>query len=184
MQKKIDYYYDYINYLIECEQYEKAIKNIENWSNENIFYLKFKKAYCFYKLDKYLEAIDMFDKCLDFNQEQNICNIYIGLCNLKLNDFNNGIYRIEKQLLINQDVLQKQEENKVITNINPDLFCCPLTLDIYKDPYITPNGNTYEHAALVEHLNNVGKFDPLTREYLDENMIIPNRKIKELIENN
>ena len=113
-----------------------------------------------------------------------------------MNDFENGIFKIEEQLTIdlenknleesvNQYQYQEsvnQYQEKVITDIDQDLFCCPLTFEMYKDPYITPNGNTYEHAALIQHLNEVGNFDPLTREYLDESMIIPNRKIRELIE--
>ena len=37
--------------------------------------------------------------------------------------------------------------------------------------------------AILELLD-VGKFDPLNREYLDEKMIFPNRKIKSYSENN
>jgi len=193
--EKVNYYIEYIDYLIDCEQFDKAIKNIDNQNPDenNIFNLSFKRAFCYYKLNNYQEAISQFNKCLRFNEHKNICNIYIGLCHLKMNDFENGIYKIEEQLNINlgsqESVNQYQEsvnqyQEKVITDIDQDLFCCPLTFEMYKDPYITPNGNTYEYAALVQHLNEVGNFDPLTREYLDESMIIPNRKIKELIENN
>jgi len=190
MKEKISYYIEYIDYLIDCEQFDKAIKNIDNHcseNSENIFYLYFKKAFCYYKLENYYEAICQFNKCLKFQEHKNICNIYIGLSHLKMNDFENGIFKIEEQLKIdlenkNLEESVNQYQEKVINDIDQDLFCCPLTFEMYKDPYITPNGNTYEHAALIQHLNEVGNFDPLTREYLDENMIIPNRKIRELIE--
>ena len=188
MKEKISYYIEYIDYLIDCEQFDKAIKNIDNQGPENIFYFCFKKAFCYYKLENYHEAICQFNKCLKFQEHKNICNIYIGLCHLKMNDFENGIFKIEEQLTIDLENKNQYQESvnhyqeKVITDIDQDLFCCPLTFEMYKDPYITPNGNTYEHAALIQHLNEVGNFDPLTREYLDESMIIPNRKIRELIE--
>ena len=37
----------------------------------------------------------------------------------------------------------------------PDYLCCKITLEIYRDPVITPNGVTYERAVLLEHLQKV-----------------------------
>ncbi|CAI7751845.1 unnamed protein product, partial [Closterium sp. NIES-53] len=34
----------------------------------------------------------------------------------------------------------------------PDFLCCKITMDIFKDPVITPSGVTYERAVLVDHL--------------------------------
>lgn len=188
MNEKINYYIEYIDYLIDCEQFDKALKNINNLKDQekNIFSLSFRKAKCLYKLGKYKEAISEFNKCTIFREKNHICKIYIGLCHLKMNDIHNGFLKIEEELNLSNitEELDLNNNDKVINDIDQDLFCCPLTLEIYKDPYITPNGNTYEHAALIQHLNEVGNFDPLTREYLDVSMIIPNRKIKELIENN
>jgi STIP1 family protein 1 len=45
----------------------------------------------------------------------------------------------------------------------PDYLCCQITMDIFRDPVITPSGVTYEREVLMEHLRRVGKFDPLTR---------------------
>ena len=78
-------------------------------------------------------------------------------------------------LLSNKNSKNRERE------INEDILCCPLTLERFIDPYITPYGNTYEHSTILKHLKNVGKFDPLNRKYLDEKMIYPNRKIKELL---
>ncbi|XP_020595931.1 E3 ubiquitin-protein ligase CHIP-like isoform X2 [Phalaenopsis equestris] len=60
----------------------------------------------------------------------------------------------------------------------PDYLCCNITLDIFQDPVITPSGVTYEKAVLLEHLEKVGKFDPITREPLDKDKLIPNLAIK------
>ena len=38
----------------------------------------------------------------------------------------------------------------------PDYLCCKITMDIFRDPVITPSGVTYERAALYEHLQKVG----------------------------
>ncbi|KAF3340816.1 E3 ubiquitin-protein ligase CHIP [Carex littledalei] len=64
----------------------------------------------------------------------------------------------------------------------PDHLCCKITLDIYRDPVITPSGITYERAVLLEHLHKVGKFDPVTREALEPSQLVPNLAIKEAVQ--
>lgn len=48
----------------------------------------------------------------------------------------------------------------------PDYLCCKITMDIFRDPVITPSGVTYERAVLYEHLQKVGVlrtlYEPLT----------------------
>ncbi|KAI3947468.1 hypothetical protein MKW92_049158 [Papaver armeniacum] len=63
----------------------------------------------------------------------------------------------------------------------PDYLCCQITLDIFRDPVITPSGVTYERKVLLDHLQKVGKFDPITRETLDPRQLIPNLAIKEAV---
>ncbi|OVA05821.1 U box domain [Macleaya cordata] len=63
----------------------------------------------------------------------------------------------------------------------PDYLCCKITLDIFRDPVITPSGVTYERKVLLDHLQKVGKFDPITREPLDQRQLIPNLAIKEAV---
>ncbi|KAM0940718.1 putative U box domain, tetratricopeptide-like helical domain superfamily [Dioscorea sansibarensis] len=64
----------------------------------------------------------------------------------------------------------------------PDYLCCKITLDIFRDPVITPSGITYERAVLLEHLQKVGKFDPLTRVPLKPDQLTPNLAIKEAVQ--
>ncbi|WVZ16695.1 hypothetical protein V8G54_009677 [Vigna mungo] len=64
----------------------------------------------------------------------------------------------------------------------PDYLCCRITLDIFHDPVITPSGLTYERAVILEHLQKVGKFDPITREPLDQSQLVPNLAIKEAVQ--
>ncbi|KAG1328223.1 putative E3 ubiquitin-protein ligase CHIP [Cocos nucifera] len=64
----------------------------------------------------------------------------------------------------------------------PDHLCCKITLDIFRDPVITPSGITYERAVLLDHLQRVGKFDPVTREPLEPHQLVPNLAIKEAVQ--
>ncbi|CAI9107332.1 OLC1v1006663C3 [Oldenlandia corymbosa var. corymbosa] len=54
-------------------------------------------------------------------------------------------------------VFQKAAEDDIPTEI-PDYLCCKITLDIFRDPVITPSGVTYERAVLLEHFQKVWTF--------------------------
>ncbi|KAF6259432.1 hypothetical protein COO60DRAFT_1513300 [Scenedesmus sp. NREL 46B-D3] len=56
----------------------------------------------------------------------------------------------------------------------PAAFTCPLTMEVFREPVITPSGCSFERSALLEHLSKVGKFDPISRQPMDESDIIPN----------
>ncbi|XP_059594217.1 E3 ubiquitin-protein ligase CHIP isoform X2 [Vitis vinifera] len=64
----------------------------------------------------------------------------------------------------------------------PDYLCCKITLDIFRDPVIAPSGLTYEREVLLDHLEKVGKFDPITREPLSQSQLVSNLAIKEAVQ--
>ncbi|TKY68724.1 E3 ubiquitin-protein ligase CHIP [Spatholobus suberectus] len=86
-----------------------------------------------------------------------------------------------EQLEALERVFNKAAEADTPTEV-PDYLCCRITLDIFHDPVITPCGLTYERAVILEHLEKVGKFDPITREPLDPSQLVPNLAIKEAVE--
>ncbi|KAF9587177.1 hypothetical protein IFM89_039617 [Coptis chinensis] len=85
-----------------------------------------------------------------------------------------------EQLTTLEQVFGKAGEDDIPTEV-PDYLCCNITLDIFRDPVITPSGVTYERAVLLDHLQKVGKFDPITREPLYEHQLISNLAIKEAV---
>ncbi len=44
----------------------------------------------------------------------------------------------------------------------PNHFFCPITLEVMRDPYITPSGHSYEGRALQQWIAQHGS-DPQTR---------------------
>ncbi|KAI4341575.1 hypothetical protein MLD38_026285 [Melastoma candidum] len=78
-------------------------------------------------------------------------------------------------------VFQKAGEADIPTEV-PDYLCCKITLDIFRDPVITPSGLTYERATLLEHLHKVGRFDPTTRKPLNPSQLVPNLAIKAAVQ--
>ncbi|CAK9188575.1 unnamed protein product [Ilex paraguariensis] len=78
-------------------------------------------------------------------------------------------------------VFKKAAEADLPTDV-PDYLCCKIALDILRDPVITPSGITYERAVIVDHLEKVGEFDPVTREPLSLSQLVPNLAIKEAVQ--
>ncbi|KAJ8421415.1 hypothetical protein Cgig2_023590 [Carnegiea gigantea] len=85
-----------------------------------------------------------------------------------------------KRLEALERVFQKAAEDDTPSEV-PDYLCCKITLDIFRDPVITPSGVTYERAVILDHLRKVGKFDPISREPLDQSQLVPNLAIKEAV---
>jgi len=64
----------------------------------------------------------------------------------------------------------------------PDYLCGKISFEILKDPVITPSGITYDRKDIVEHLERVGHFDPVTRTKLTQDMLVPNYAMKEVVD--
>ena len=58
---------------------------------------------------------------------------------------------------------------------------CPITYEIYREPVIDHEGNTYERVAILNHLKK-NKTSPMTRNELEEKDLAPNRAVKDLIQ--
>lgn len=86
----------------------------------------------------------------------------------------------EEQLNELEEVFRKAAKTDTPIEV-PDHLCCKITLDVFRDPVITPSGITYERAVLLDHLHRVGKFDPVTREALEPHQLVPNLAIKEAV---
>ncbi|XP_022759811.1 E3 ubiquitin-protein ligase CHIP-like isoform X2 [Durio zibethinus] len=86
-----------------------------------------------------------------------------------------------KQLKSLRQVFREAGEADIPGDV-PDFLCCKITLDIFRDPVITPSGVTYERAVILDHLQKVGKFDPITHEPLDKSQLVPNLAIKEAVQ--
>lgn len=62
----------------------------------------------------------------------------------------------------------------------PDCYCCPLSGDWMQDPVVTPHGQSYERAFIEETIRRSGS-DPLTREPLSVDQLVPNRNLQDAI---
>jgi len=63
----------------------------------------------------------------------------------------------------------------------PEGYICPISHQIMQDPYIDTDGNSYERASIMEWLSN-RQVSPITRRPLYVENLVPNRALKNLIE--
>lgn len=63
----------------------------------------------------------------------------------------------------------------------PRRFICPITLGIMKDPYIDSDGNSFEGAIIKEWIA-LNHKSPITRNPMTIDSLVPNRALKEAIE--
>lgn len=64
---------------------------------------------------------------------------------------------------------------------SPKAFVCPLTHEVMKDPVVDPEGTSYEREAIEEWLGR-NATSPMTRNPLQVKDLVPNRALRELIE--
>ncbi len=63
----------------------------------------------------------------------------------------------------------------------PKSYLCPITGQAMVDPVTAPSGHTYERFAIISHLRSDSR-DPMTMETLREEQLIPNRALRDAIE--
>ena len=84
-------------------------------------------------------------------------------------------------------VMEDVEDHAVPMDIDeeigiiPDKFKCCITLSIMKDPWIDPEGNSYEREAILTWLDKHSE-SPLTRQPLWKGMLQPNTKLRDKIQ--
>ena len=77
-----------------------------------------------------------------------------------------------------------RNNNKIIdqfTNIVPDEFICPITLELMKDPVMASDGNSYERSEIENWFKLGNKTSPKTNDILEYTLLIPNNNLKILI---
>lgn len=62
----------------------------------------------------------------------------------------------------------------------PEAFCCPVTMEVMRDPVVASDGHTYERETLAR-IFATNRRSPLTRETLNTHVAIPNINLKKRI---
>lgn len=51
-----------------------------------------------------------------------------------------------------------------------------------QEPVVAPSGISYDRKDIEDHLQRVGHFDPITRQELTQEQLIPNLALKEIVD--
>ncbi|MBA2649958.1 MAG: U-box domain-containing protein [Legionella sp.] len=81
--------------------------------------------------------------------------------------------------LLEAPIITQDKKALTIKDFFPFGLICPLRGKIFKDPVITPAGDTYERAAIERWLRKHAK-DPFTNLALAKDQLIPNRNLAEI----
>ncbi|KAG1335278.1 U-box domain-containing protein 17 [Cocos nucifera] len=63
----------------------------------------------------------------------------------------------------------------------PKDFCCPISLDLMRDPVITSTGQTYDRASIIQWMDEGHCTCPNSGQMLAHNRLVPNRALRNLI---
>ncbi|CAF1494387.1 unnamed protein product [Adineta ricciae] len=69
----------------------------------------------------------------------------------------------------------------VSLNTSDDLLRCPISMELFRDPVLAPDGHTYERKAIEIWIQKNGT-SPMTRQPLSIEQLYPNRTVKELVD--
>jgi len=87
----------------------------------------------------------------------------------------------DKRLSEVNDLFAQLDDRRKTRDV-PDYLCGKISFEIMRDPVITPSGITYDRKDIIEHLQRVGHFDPVTRTDLTQEQLVPNFTLKEVID--
>ncbi|CAK9194271.1 unnamed protein product [Sphagnum jensenii] len=115
------------------------------------------------------------------HQQQELKEAQLLANQRKMSELSKHNEEYQERLQTLSDIFEKATVRDTPAEV-PDHFCCKITMDLFRDPVITPSGVTYERSALMEHLQKVGNFDPLTRAPLTTEQVFPNLALKEAVQ--
>lgn len=87
----------------------------------------------------------------------------------------------DKRLSEVNSIFSQIDERRKTRDV-PDYLCGKISFEIMREPVITPSGITYDKKDIIEHLQRVGHFDPVTRTDLTQEQLVPNFSLKEVID--
>lgn len=154
-----------INFQIFCLIFD--LRNSTTITENVINIMKDLAPTCFTEaLVEHIETLHELKSAIEFLQK-------ISVSTRKLNEKYEGLSKKQE--------LQEFLQNKGISLHLPDDFKCPITQEVMKEPIVASDGFSYEKSALMQLFKNGNKKSPLTRERLNDMILVPNTNLKKRI---
>ncbi|KAL4131849.1 hypothetical protein QTP88_009096 [Uroleucon formosanum] len=188
--------------LIELGSYDEAIKQLQrahnltkekkvNYGDDITSQLRRARRLKWEKQEEVrqnqeIELLSYLTKLMDDDMARKVNEIKKPSDNeTEIEDYDNGVMEIknqsEKYAAELHTIFSKNDDRRKKREV-PDYLCGNISYDILRDPVITPSGITYDRKDLEEHLMKVGHFDPVSRQHLTVDQLIPNLALKEAVE--
>ena len=151
---------------------QKILNEIKIFNEENkLLIIKSKEhTSCVNVENKKIEAIIWYMK-KKYNRTFAFDSVYQNLLTEVKNKCNININRAKLKEIFLYYIKEKFTE----------CLSCPLTADIFLNPMITPEGQTFDKSYLLKEIQKTGK-NPLTRKNLNEAQLIENKLVRDLCE--
>lgn len=79
---------------------------------------------------------------------------------------------------LNSTMNQVGRDDMIEDELPPSHLTCPITLEVFNEPFIVSSNQTYEKTWILSHINKSGNIDPMTRTKITNGMLIPNRALQ------
>ena len=71
---------------------------------------------------------------------------------------------------------------RAVRGTPPHSFVCPISMETFRDPVVTADGETYERACIQRHLDGGRMTSPLTNARLKSRALVPNTAMRRAIQ--
>ncbi|KAI8062152.1 hypothetical protein BC940DRAFT_309261 [Gongronella butleri] len=129
------------------------------------------------RLERESELLRYVKGLVDAERAQQLAQVDVG-DDEEIDEIN---YNSDARLVAIQTVFEHSKENLMRREI-PDAYLDKISFNIMHDPVFTPDGITYERQSLIDNFAHNGYFDPISGNPCTEKDLIPNRSLREAIE--
>ncbi|XP_074576983.1 U-box domain-containing protein 17-like [Curcuma longa] len=90
------------------------------------------------------------------------------------------VYKFSRKRLLSQGSSLREGSSDFSLTIPKD-FCCPISLDLMKDPVVVSTGQTYDRSSITQWIEAGHRSCPNSGQTLTHNRLVPNRALRTLI---
>ncbi|GFQ00126.1 E3 ubiquitin-protein ligase chip [Phtheirospermum japonicum] len=141
------------------------------------------RALCYRKRNEWTRVEEDCRKAIQLDHHSVKAHYMLGLALLQKKDFTDGVKELEKALDLGRGANPKGYMVEEIWQELARAKYLEWEHESTKRSWDLQNlnGVTYERAVILEHLQKVGKFDPITRESLYPSQLVQNLALKEAV---
>eukprot|EP01117_Protostelium_nocturnum_P001361 TRINITY_DN11674_c0_g1_i1.p1 TRINITY_DN11674_c0_g1~~TRINITY_DN11674_c0_g1_i1.p1 ORF type:complete len:253 (-),score=70.23 TRINITY_DN11674_c0_g1_i1:8-766(-) len=177
-----------LKHVIKCWK-KKEMADDEGWSTDKViqWFSQFKFLHAGFT--PYIQKIQMDGRMFLELESNDLKDLGIGALADRIEVMNKLSEEVrikdkESDALKQLEVVAEWKETEKKSKQIPDVFLCPITQEIMKEPVMASDGHTYEKEAIEEWFGRKKRksTSPLTGAPLKDRKLVPNYGIKKMIQ--